>query len=281
MIKYKQGKPSIKGIRTFLKVGTCSETLFNEINRAYQNPQIMEENASMPLAGGIMQHGYQCGMIWGAALGAGAHSYEVYGSGAKAEMMSILASQNIVDAFRKQNKHINCFEITELDLTSTAWKMILFFVVKGGVIGCFKMAATYPPLALSAIEDTFAKAPVESPGRPLSCAAEVARRLGATEKQATMASGLAGGIGLCGGACGALGTAVWMNALASDKGENIKPDFKDPEIMKLIQRFQKHTDYKFECSDIVGRKFANVQDHASYMAEGGCKEILDLLADYK
>jgi len=26
----------------------------------------------MPLAGGIMQHGYQCGMIWGATLGAGA-----------------------------------------------------------------------------------------------------------------------------------------------------------------------------------------------------------------
>ena len=29
----------------------------------------------MPLAGGIMQHGYQCGMIWGVSLGAGAQAY--------------------------------------------------------------------------------------------------------------------------------------------------------------------------------------------------------------
>ena len=31
----------------------------------------------MPLAGGFMGYGYQCGMLWGAALAAGAQAYRL------------------------------------------------------------------------------------------------------------------------------------------------------------------------------------------------------------
>ena len=92
-----------------------------------------------------------------------------------------------------------------------------------------------------------------------------------------MASGFAGGIGLSGGACGALGAAIWINGVKKGKDEDIKMDFKDPKAIELIERFLKHTDYKFECSEIVGRKFENVNDHAGYLAEGGCEELIEVL----
>ncbi len=62
---------TFKTIRTFMKVGSCSETLINVLDRAFGHPLPAEERASMPLAGGIAQQGYQCGMLFGASLAAG------------------------------------------------------------------------------------------------------------------------------------------------------------------------------------------------------------------
>jgi hypothetical protein len=39
------------------------------VDRAFGRPLPEEEHASGPLAGGIMAHGYQCGQVWGSALG--------------------------------------------------------------------------------------------------------------------------------------------------------------------------------------------------------------------
>jgi len=49
------------------------------LNNAFDHSLETEENAAMPLAGGIMQYGYQCGMIWGATLAAGAQAYRLLG----------------------------------------------------------------------------------------------------------------------------------------------------------------------------------------------------------
>ena len=44
----------------------------------------------MQLAGGILGSGYQCGMLWGGALAAGAQAYRCYGAGARAEVEALL-----------------------------------------------------------------------------------------------------------------------------------------------------------------------------------------------
>jgi hypothetical protein len=44
-----------------------------------------------------------------------------------------------------------------------------------------------------------------------------------------------------------------------------------------IDRFLKCTDHEFECSEIVGRRFENVGDHAGYLRDGGCSEIIEVL----
>jgi hypothetical protein len=60
----------------------------------------IEERAAFPVAGGIMQYGYQCGMIWGAALAAGAQAYQLFGPGSQAEARAMMAAQTLVESFR-------------------------------------------------------------------------------------------------------------------------------------------------------------------------------------
>jgi hypothetical protein len=115
MSKAQSGISSIKTVRTFLKVGSCSETLCNILDRAFDHPLKLEERAAMPFTGGIMQHGFQCGMIWGATLAAGAQAYRLYGPGPQAETGAIIAAQRLVESFRARNNNINCLEITNID----------------------------------------------------------------------------------------------------------------------------------------------------------------------
>ena len=270
---------SLKTVRTFMKVGTCSESTYNVINRAFDNAHETEEKATMSLAGGIMQHGYQCGMVWGAAMAAGAESYRRFGAGPKAEAMAIRAAEKIVESFKARTKFVNCADITGIDDSATTMKLITTFLLKGGTIKCFNLAAKFAPIAFDVINDALAEEPPSIPAAPASCTAELARKMGATEEQSLMAAGLAGGIGLYGGACGALGAAIWLTALKSAKGNHSIPDYKSEEGMEVIDRFLQNSEFEFECSVITGHKFTDVADHANFLNDGGCSTIIEALAN--
>ncbi|MHC5037587.1 MAG: C-GCAxxG-C-C family (seleno)protein [Planctomycetota bacterium] len=248
------------------------------VDNAYGHPLRTEENAVMPLAGGILQHGYQCGMIWGAALAAGAQAFERFGPGPKGETVAILAAQKAVESFHALYKEINCLELTDIDKSSSFLKMFTFFVLKGGVIRCLRKMVKYAPHAFRGVDSALSETSIEAPPPPVSCAALLAGKMGCSERHATMAAGFAGGIGLCGGACGALGAAIWILGMNVLKEGEKKLDFKSPKALEVIERFLKCTDYEFECSEIVGRKFENVGDHAGYLREGGCSKIIEALA---
>jgi len=47
---------------------------------------------------------------------------------------------------------------------------------------------------------------------------------------------------------------------------------------EVIETFLKSSDYVFECSEIVGRKFETIDEHAGYLRPGGCEEIIATLA---
>ena len=87
------------------------------VDDSFGHPLKVEEKATMILAGGIAAQGYQCGMLWGAALAAGAQAYRVYGSDSQAEAGAIIASQKAVEAFRTRSRNeINCQEITDINM---------------------------------------------------------------------------------------------------------------------------------------------------------------------
>ena len=232
----------------------------------------------MPLAGGIMQQGYQCGMLWGAALAAGAQAYRSLGPGPQAEAGAVIASQKAVEAFRARTGEINCAEIIELNWKAPTKGRILKFFLKGGPIGCFRLAATYAPFAYDAIDAALSDKPIEAPASPISCAALLAQKMGVSDLHTVMAAGLAGGIGLSGGACGALGAAIWLSGVKNSPEGDGKISFNDPTASAAIERFLESADYEFECAKIVGRQFENVADHAAYVSEGGCSKIIEALA---
>ncbi len=161
-------------------------------------------------------------------------------------------------------------------------QMIMYFLIKGGTIGCIRMASRYARVAFSEINSALSEKSIHVPSPPISCAAMLAQKMGVSDMHTVMAAGFAGGIGLCGGACGALGAALWiigMNIRKEREVDNLwKDDVFNSKIDDLIDRFLKSTDFEFECSEIVGRRFESVDDHAGYLRDGGCSKIIEVLA---
>ncbi len=231
----------------------------------------------MQLAGGILGSGYQCGMLWGGALAAGAQAYRLYGAGARAEVEALLASQKLVAAFQVRARDINCAEITELEWKKSSTGQVVKFLARGGPIGCFRLAADYAQIAFDTINHALDDEHTDMPAQPVSCTALLAQKMGVSELHVAMAAGLAGGIGLSGGACGVLGAAIWLGGINSLKNGG-KLSFDLTAASPELERFLASADYEFECANIVGRKFEDVADHAQYVREGGCAKIIAALA---
>jgi len=257
------------------------------LDHAAGYPMATEEHAAGILAGGIANSGYQCGMLWGMALAAGAQAYRSYGAGPKAEYWAVITAQKMVASFRTCNKpkEINCMEILGMNFNE---KMTLGKAVKyifsgklGGVVRCLTtMAGKSSKAGFKDINGTLSVIhPGEQPA-PASCAARLAQKMGASETYTVMAAGLAGGIGLSGGGCGALGTAIWLKEIEhthAKPGEKLDYGLSG----QAINRFLKASDYRYECAEITGRKFKDVKEHAEFLSNGGCAKIIEALADGK
>ena len=190
----------------------------------------------------------------------------------------MIAAQRIVESFRAQNKSADCREITGIDKSSVSTRMILRFLARTAPTGsCFGMAARYAPAAFSEINAALSEKHTEALPAPLSCSAMLAKKMGASEIHTVMAAGFAGGIGLSGGACGALGAAIWIiGTRILENGGTVS--FRSSYASDPIARFKEFTGDEFECSRIVGRKFESIGNHADYVRNGGCSQIIELLA---
>ncbi|MBN1191031.1 MAG: C_GCAxxG_C_C family protein [Dehalococcoidales bacterium] len=246
------------------------------LDHAYDHPLEAEEHTSGPLAGGLML-GYQCGMLWGSALAAGAQAYRLLGSGTQAQFGAVTAAQKIVESFRRRTgDKTDCFEIAGISSFKEK-RQILKYFTSGGMVNCLGMAAGYPPEAFDAINSSLCGLSAEVPFPPLSCSAVLAQKTGMSEMHTIMAAGFAGGIGLSGGACGALGTAIWAIGIKGlRKGESRK--ITSSKINDIIERFSNGAGSRYRCREITGREFKDIKDHADYLRSGGCSTIIDLLA---
>jgi hypothetical protein len=227
-----------------------------------------------------MMHGYQCGMLWGSALAAGAQAYDLFGPGPQAEYRAVVTMQKLVESFRaRTGNRIYCRDITGLDLQGKMSNVRQFtnFTIKGGAVRCLGTVVTYPPRAFQTMNRSLSEAAVCAYLTPGSCSAELGRKLGASDIHTVMAAGFAGGIGLSGGACGALGAAIWFLAMKSPQ-RKAKEMYANPKLVKLVNEFLRATDNKFECSEITGLVFNSISDHAEHLRSGGCSKIIETLA---
>ncbi len=268
-------KPDTK--KVFWKLGTCSRTFFFQLNRGFSHMNETREHASDPLAGGIMGRGHQCGMVWGATLAAGAESFRRYGDRNRATVAAITAAQQIVKSFIERTGSVNCRDVTGADF-SNPLSMIKYMLFRA--YSCFVLAEKWAPEAIQSANDGLSMDRETVPGKCLSCASETARKMGASDEEAATVAGLAGGIGLSGNACGALGAAVWMKTLAlCRKLDNPKKMvYQNREAKQVVKAFLNETGSKILCHEICGRRFDTLDEHTDYIQNGGCEKLVNAMA---
>jgi C_GCAxxG_C_C family probable redox protein len=268
--------------KVFWKCGACSHAMFHLLNHEFDNPKEIEEKASDLLAGGIAQKGYQCGMLWGGALAVGAESFHRHSDKSEAMASAITASQHLLESFIKRTKSVNCRDIARVDWESKfdmAISMVKI-IMQGFIYSpCFNLIVKWTPEAIQAANQGLSVKPVHD--QPcVSCAAEVVKKMGAIDEEAVMVAGFAGGIGLSGGACGALSSTIWYKMLDwSNMNPGKAPSyFNNPDAKKILRSFYIQTDSEMLCSRICGKQFASIDEHTEYIRGGGCGKLIDSLA---
>lgn len=260
-----------------MKKGTCSRAFFYILNREFANPRENEEQALDPMAGGIVQQGYQCGMLWGAAMALGTESYRRCGDLNQAIGQTIAATQHIMKSFSERAKTIECNEITNCDFSSK-WSMAKYFF-SGKFYSCFRLAGKWAPEAIQAANEGLSIERKDMDETSISCASEVVRKMGGTDEEMAMVAGFAGGLGLSGNGCGALSAALWMTILKLLRKEKWQYSPSDPVTEKVLNKFYEVTDYEMECYKITGVRFNSIKDHTEFVKNGGCSKLIDKLAD--
>ena len=267
----------------FKKCGACSHTMFYILNREFGHPMLQEEYASDPLAGGLML-GHQCGMLWGSALAAGAESFRRNSDMNQAIASSVITTRHIMKSFSARAGSLNCRDITGINMKSklSIARMMVKILLQGGMKNstCFRLADKWAPEAIQSATAGLSSLPADVPRPCLNCASEVVRRKGGSNEEMVMVSGFAGGMGLAGFACGALGAAIWMDTLAWCRKNPGKSAFEygRESSSKIMAVFNNTTGKKILCEKITGKSFTSIRDHSDFISGGGCEKIIDALS---
>ena len=275
--EYKEGMAP-KNIRKDFFSYACSGALFLHLSRDYGYPKEDQAFAIAALSGGIMQEGYQCGMLWGSTLAAGAESYRKYGTSNQAIYTAITTTQHLMKSFSDRAKCIYCRDVTGVDWSKKG--SIAKYMVTGKMLKCMHIGKKWAPEAIQAAKEGFSASPTNIQGQAISCATEVARKMGASDEEAIMVSGLAGGMGLSGHACGAVATAVYLKSLAWRKeNPNASPkEMYNQQAKALLNTFYKKTGSEMLCSNICGKHFNSIEEHTEFIKNGGCSKLIELFA---
>jgi len=272
----KTKKVKLRAKRVFLTKGTCSHTFFYILNREFGYPKKNEERAIDPMAGGILQHGYQCGMLWGASMAVGAESFRRHKDEGKATAVSIRATQHLMKSFKNRTKCIECEDFTKTDFKNK-WSFARY-MFSGKFLSCLQLAEKWAPEAIQAANEGLELDTEDWTQQPMSCASELIKKMGGSQEEIAMVAGFAGGLGLSGNGCGALVATIWKTILELVKNNKWKPTLSDPDSEKIIKRFFEQTNYKMECHEICGIHFKTIDEHSEFIKNGGCDKLIDVLA---
>lgn len=267
---------------TFKKCGACSNTFAHILNREFDNPNELAERALNPLAGGILNNGHQCGMIWGAILATGAEAYRNHKDKDKALAVAITAAQHIIESFEKTSGAVNCKEILGYSISNfmgIARLMVTSLIVGMDNNKCFNLAEEWAPEAIKTAKEGLELKTSKTVVKPYSCASEVVKKMGGTDEEALMVAGFAGGLGLSGNACGALSAAIWMKTLqwCRENPQKLPPYFNNKMANRILNSFNETTSGEIYCKIITGKEFKNFSDHSEYIRQGGCKTLIETL----
>ena len=261
--------------RIFLQKASCSHAFFHLLSREFGYLKEHEARASRPLAGGVVRRGHQCGMLSGAVLAVGAESFRRCENKDEAIGLAIMATQQLIESFTQRTGTVNCREITKTDF-SKKLDMTKYVIFKAKT--CLNLADQWVPEAIQSAKDGLSLETTHLPKPALSCASEVAKRMGASDEEMVMVAGFAGGLGLSGEACGALSAAIWLKALAKNKAHKGRFVKSSEDAKKQYEAFYQATHADVLCEKLTGQCFKSVSEHSEFIKNGGCEARINRLA---
>lgn len=264
--------------KVFRRLGTCSRTFGYLLNREFGNNSDIDEQALDPLAGGILQKGQQCGMLWGAAMAVGREAYHMTTDHNIALALALKASQDLVASFEANAPSVNCRAITRTDF-SKKFQMFRYMLFRAK--NCFNLAELWAPEAVEAAKRGLSIEINKLPGMRTSCASEVINNMGGNNEEMVAVSGFSGGIGLSGNACGALAAAIWKNTKKWMEANPEQSAYNNPAAQKTYRGFYEMSKGELVCHKICGKKFSTPEAHAEFISKGGCKDLIETLASIK
>jgi hypothetical protein len=193
----------------------------------------------------------------------------------QATALSILASKNVIETFSEKAGSPNCIDITNTDFSKKI-QFAKYMIFKAR--SCFNLADRWTEDAIQSGKEGLLIDPTKLPRDTVSCASEVARKMSANEEEVAAVSGLAGGIGLSGEACGALIAAIWLRSIQWAKENPGKSPYSNMYASNVMFTFHEATQSKFLCKEICGRKFNSVEEYSDYIRKGGCAELIETLS---
>lgn len=280
MLSTEDSKTISKKVKKEFSKSGCSGAMYHSFNQAFQFPYDTQgltlEQYMQAFGGGLMRKGYQCGLLTGATVAIGAEAFHRYKDRDTAILATITATQSLRKAFIDRKGTVNCRNIINMDI-STGWGLAKY-MLSGKAISCINMAKKWAPDAIEAANNGLTLTQIGQSTPAMNCASVIAQKMKANDFEMVLASGFAGGLGLSGDTCGAMITAVWINTVKWYKAGN-EVNLSNPNAEKTLKVFSDATNGESLCSKICGQRFTSIDEHSKFIKNGGCKKIIDILAD--
>jgi hypothetical protein len=274
----------------FRRTIACSEVLFTLLNRGANIELQAEEQAAHALCGGVLSQGHACGQLWGAALATAVRAQKSFLAPATSGAATLYVTCRLADEFQPVAGSLDCREIIERSLT-TRWAKIKY-VFSGKPQVCRAIAVKWAPSADELIDKFLGEFDSRTLATaPANCAMRTMCALG-FEKDAVLAAGFAGGVGLKGNVCGALAAGCLALGLRFYRRRHGPRDSALKAILQeagIGETSTKAATRLFDafigrygtllCSKLTRRKFNSVDDHSKFVAEGGCCDLITSISE--
>ena len=282
----------IRGVakKWWLRGVSCSEASFTTHNRCAGIEAPLEEQASHLLSGGMMHQGNACGLLSGAVLSAGLQAARRFDDDATRSAATLHAAVRLAEAYPEISGAANCREITGQSLITLREKAQ--YMREGKAQQCGRLLMKSANRTDTLIDEALTEfAGCDPTPSCTNCSVETFKRIASDDELArsgsTYVAGLAGGVGLLGRSCAALTVGILVLTLRhyAARGSHRRDSRLLGSLHELgLARFRRRParlleEFKLEfggdlCSEIVGRLFTSPNDHASFIAEGGCREVI-------
>jgi len=277
----------------WLRCVACSEASMTTQMRGFGFEEPVYEQAIHAFSGGFMHQGHASGLLTGAVLAAGFVAQQRFKDDKSKSGAILHTAVGLAREFPEYSGFINCREITEKDLTKIGGRLSYYRVGLGKM--CGRLHLKWAPRAQELIEKSLMD--YKPKGSCANCAVRTMQELRASTRletwEPTFMAGFAGGIGLSGNVCAALASGVYSmttNYQISRRKKKRDSQFRG-SVEELIGKNYRGalTSFRLKftehfgsvlCIDIIDRHFKNVEDHASFVDQGGCENVINFVSKW-